>query len=130
MSLENYYSNTGEPSFPVYRGIRYQKGYGLGRVFSRLFRYIMPIIKEKGLPILKTVGESALKGVSNLASDALKGKNFKQSAEERIMETFSELKSKAGMQGNGINRKKLTRELKNKRKKKKRRLDIFDQVLQ
>ena len=53
-----------------------QKGYGLGRVFSRLFRYIMPIIKEKGLPILKSVGETALKGVSNLANDALKGKNF------------------------------------------------------
>ena len=125
MSLENYYSNTGEPSFPVYRGIRYQKGYGLGRVFSRLFRYIMPIIKEKGLPILKSVGETALKGVSNLASDALKGKNIKQSAEERLMETFSELKNKAGMQGNGINRKKLTRELKKKTQKEKKTFRYF-----
>ena len=111
-----------------YRGVRYQKGFGLGGVFRKLFRYIIPIIKEKGIPILKSVGETAIKGVSNLAKDALSGKNVKQSAEQRMMESFNELKQKAGMTGNGIKRrrKKLTRKV-NFNFKKKKHLDIFDQ---
>lgn len=128
MSIENFYKNQGETSFPVYRGVRYQKGFGLGGVFRKLFRYIIPIIKEKGIPILKSVGETAIKGVSNLAKDALSGKNVKQSAEQRMMESFNELKQKAGMTGNGIKRrrKKLTRKV-NFNFKKKKHLDIFDQ---
>jgi hypothetical protein len=41
----------------------------------------MPIVKEHDEPLLKSVGETAIKGVSNLEIDAIKGKNIKESAE-------------------------------------------------
>jgi hypothetical protein len=65
--------------------------------------------------------------VSNLANDAIKGKNLKESAEQRFKETFKELKDKTLMKGSGINRKRksLIRTLKPKITKK-RKKDIFD----
>ena len=48
----------------------------------------MPIIKQHGLPILKSVGESTVKGAANFATDTIAGK-------------------KAGMKGSGINKRKL-----------------------
>ena len=137
--MNDYYSN--QPSnFPVFRGLKYQKGYGLGGVFKRLFKWIMPIIQERAVPILKTVGKSVIKGTSNLARDALSGKNVKQSANDRFEETLKELSDEAGvMKGNGvigsrvntpIKRKKnrLMKIIQNKKKKKnsKRKRDIFD----
>ena len=100
----------------------------------------MPIIKERAVPILKTVGKSVIKGTSNLARDALSGKNVKQSANDRFEETLKELSDEAGvMKGNGvigsrvntpIKRKKnrLMKIIQNKKKKKnsKRKRDIFD----
>ena len=138
--MEDNYSNQNS-EFPVFRALKYQKGYGLGGVFKRLFKWIMPIIKEKAVPILKTVGKSVLKGTSNIAKDALDGRNVKESANDRFEETLKELSDKAGvMQGNGgigssmntpINKKKnrIMKIIRNKSKKKnskKRKRDIFD----
>ena len=127
MDYHQYNKNQAETNFPVFRGVKYQRGYGLGGVFRRLFRFIMPLVKEHGLPLLRSVGESAIKGVSNLANDAIKGKNLKESAEQRFKETFKELKDKTLMKGSGINRKRksLIRTLKPKITKK-RKKDIFD----
>jgi len=127
MDLHDYYKKQAENNFPVFRGVRYQKGYGLGGIFKKLFRFILPIVKEHGVPLLKSVGETAIKGVSNLANDAIKGKNIKESAEQRLKETFQELKDKSFLKGNGINKKRKTliRGLIQK-KNKKRKKDIFD----
>jgi len=105
MDYEKYYNDQIE--FPTYRGVRYQRGQGLGGVFRKLFRWIAPIIKQHGAPILKSVGESGIQGLTNFAKDALEGR----------------FKKKATMKGNGIKRKKLIRKLKKIRK---RKLDIFD----
>lgn len=137
--MNDYYANQST-NYPVFRGLKYQKGYGLGGVFKRLFKWIMPIIKEKAVPVLQTLGKSVIKGTSNIARDALDGKNIKQSANDRFEETLKELSDKAGvMQGNGIigsnvntpiKRKKntLMKIIRNKKKKKnsKRKRDIFD----
>ena len=127
MDYHEYYKKQAESDFPVFRGVKYQTGHGLGGVFKKLFRFIMPIVREHGLPLLRSVGETALKGVSNLASDAIKGKNIKESAEQRFKETFNELKDKSLMKGSGINRKRksLIRTLIHKKSKKKKK-DIFD----
>ena len=79
-----------EFNFPVFRGMRHQRGYGLGGIFRKMFRYIMPIIKQHGIPILKSVGESTVKGAANFATDTIAGKNIKESANKRLMETFDE----------------------------------------
>lgn len=73
MDLHDYFKKQAENNFPVFRGVRYQKDYGLGGIFKKLFRFIMPIVKEHGVPLMKSVGETAIKGVSNLANDAIKG---------------------------------------------------------
>jgi hypothetical protein len=134
--MEMEYEKT---DFPIYRGIRHQRGYGLGGVFRKLFRYIMPKIKQHGIPILKSFGESAVKGAANFAQDTIAGKNIQESGNQRLMETINELKQKAGMKGSGINKRKLEnnfnfitkkqkliQKLKKTKKKVKRRKDIFD----
>jgi hypothetical protein len=128
MDIEQYFKRQleGNAQYPVFRGLRYQRGYGLGGVFRKLFRYIVPFVKEHGVPLLKTVGKTALNSATNLATDALDGKNIKESAKQRLKETFEDLKKKADMKGNGINKgrkRQLTRKVK---ANKKRKLDIFD----
>jgi hypothetical protein len=89
-----------------FMGLLDTKGAGLGGVFRKLFRYIMPKIKQHGIPILKSFGESAVKGAANFAQDTIAGKNIQEKGNQRLMETINELKQ-AGMKGWGINKRKL-----------------------
>ena len=128
MDLDKFFqaNQQSNSQFPVFRGVRYQRGYGLGGVFRKLFRYIIPIVKEHGVPLLKTVGKTALKSATNLANDAIDGKDLKESAKLRLKETFENIKNNSNLSGNGIKnkkRKKLTRKV---IKNQKRKLDIFD----
>ena len=128
MDLDQYFlgNQQSNSQFPVFRGVRYQRGYGLGGVFRKLFRYIIPIVKEHGVPLLKTVGKTALKSAANLANDAIDGKDLKESAKLRLKETFENIKNNSNFSGNGLKnkkRKKLTRKV---IKNQKRKLDIFD----
>jgi len=126
MDFNEYYSKQAENDFPIYRGVINQRGYGLGGVFRKIFRYIMPIIKTHSLPILKSVGKATLKGATEFANDALDGKDIKESAEKRLLETLNDLKLKTSFQkGSGIKRK-LTRKIQKKKSKNKRISDIFD----
>ena len=98
----------------------------------------LSIFKEKALPILKSVGDSLIKGTTNVAKDALNGRNVRDSANERFEETLNELSDKAGvMRGKGgigskfntpINKKKnrIVNIIRKKKKSKKRKRDIFD----
>jgi len=133
--MNPYYTN--QPNYPVFHAMKFQRGYGLGGVFKKLFKWIVPIFKEKAVPILKSVGDSLIKGTANVAKDALKGRNVRESANERFEETLNELSDKAGvMRGKGgigskfntpINKKKnRIVNIIRKKKNKKRKRDIFD----
>ncbi len=134
--MNEYYTN--QPIYPVFHAMKFQRGYGLGGVFRKLFKWIVPIFKEKALPILKSVGDSLIKGTTNVAKDALNGRNVRDSANERFEETLNELSDKAGvMRGKGgigskfntpINKKKnrIVNIIRKKKKSKKRKRDIFD----
>jgi len=133
--MNEYYSN--QPNYPVFRAMKFQRGYGLGGVFKRLFKWIVPIFKEKAMPLLKSVGESVIKGTANVAKDAIKGRNVRESAKDRFEETLNELSDKAGvMRGHGgiasnintpiNNKKKRILKIIRKKKTKKRKRDIFD----
>ena len=50
-----------------FRGQRYQRGAGLGSIFSGLFRTLFPILRTVG----KTVGKQALRTGAQVASDVL-----------------------------------------------------------
>ena len=40
-------------SIPVYNGSRYQRGMGMGSMFKSFYRYVTPILKTHGIPIIK-----------------------------------------------------------------------------
>lgn len=92
-----YYSGIGE----VYRsGARYQKGYGLlgispnyyrgdgfGNILASLWRVAFPMIKTGA----KKLGTAALDVASNVAADALQGRDIKESAKEHLTTKGTEL---------------------------------------
>ncbi|GFU05086.1 uncharacterized protein TNCV_574401 [Trichonephila clavipes] len=57
-----------------YKGINFQKGYGIGGIFRRLFRAALPFLVKGG----KTIGKEVLMTGSRVASDVLSGENFKE----------------------------------------------------
>jgi hypothetical protein len=94
MDWDKYY--TEQKPFPTYKGVRYQRGNGLGNIFKKFFRWVVPIVKEHALPVIKDVGkkvgETVLTGTTNLAKDALDGKDIKESAKQRLDESKKNLK--------------------------------------
>ena len=136
MSFEKYYTDQANSKLPVFRGSAYQRGYGFGDVFKKIFRWIVPIVKEHAKPIAKKVGKSALKTAVNIASDGLEGQDLKTSAKNRIKESIINFTNQSGK---GYKRKhrgvipdhfKINKKLPKKKKITKRRLDIFDSIKQ
>ena len=125
MNYKEYYINQIGGSFPVFRGDPFQRGYGLGGAFRRFFKWVMPIINQHALPVVKNVGKELVKGVSNVAMDSIEGKNFEESANNRLNEAVNNIKS-----GKGYKRKKKSLFTKNKRNKKIKIDDIFSQKWQ
>ena len=68
---ENYYVTQVGKGMPYYLGRQFQRGYGLGGLFSSIGRAVLPMIKSG----IKTVGKEVLRSGAELASDALQGKN-------------------------------------------------------
>ncbi|GFW07930.1 uncharacterized protein TNCV_3920631 [Trichonephila clavipes] len=65
-----------------YKGINFQKGYGIGGIFRRLFRAALPFLVKGG----KTIGKEVLMTGSRVASDVLSGENFKVAVKTRSRE--------------------------------------------
>lgn len=65
---------------PVFRGNRFQKGYGIGSLLSGLFRSALPVIKRGA------ARKVVLKTGLNIAQDAMTGKNFKKSVTNNLRE--------------------------------------------
>ena len=66
----------------VYAGRRRQRGYGLGGLFSSLFRSAAPLLKQG----LKTVGKQALRTGASVLGDVLEGRQLKESVVTRAEE--------------------------------------------
>jgi hypothetical protein len=134
MEFDKYYQLQAEEGFPVYKGHPYMRGYGFGSVFKRFFRWIMPIVKENALPVVKNIGKEALKSVVNIANDTIEGKNFTESAKSNFKQSLNNLSDQFGGGNPEITsltktqHKKFLTDMrkKNSKRKKKRKLDIFD----
>ncbi len=74
----------------VFRGTPYQRGHGLGGILAGLFRAAVPVLKRTAIPFLKNTavkaGKRLLKTGVEIAGDALRGENVKQSAKKRSVE--------------------------------------------
>lgn len=143
MDFENYYSKQAKEIIPVFKAAPYQRGFGFGSVFKRIFRWIVPIIKQHAIPVVKSAGKEVLKSAVNIATDTLDGKDFKTSARDQAKKSLTKF---SNQYGNGKTRrpskkkkkKLLFKKVKSKKKssllsksnnttlKKKRKLDIFD----
>lgn len=101
-----------------FHGPSYQKGHGLGSMFKRLFRWVIPIIKQNAAPLLNTAMEgiksSVSDGVTNFQKDLEDDKkSIKESAKQRIMETFKGIKRNLQPQsGNGKRKRRVKRQRK------------------
>jgi hypothetical protein len=107
----------------------FQKGYGIGSMFKKFFKWVLPVIKEHAFPILKgaynTVKTDVTKGFNNFESDLQNGdKSIKDSFKQRLDETVDSIKRKF-QSGQGRRPKKvriIKPKLIRKRKSKKRKI--------
>ena len=134
MDFKAYYLNQALNGLPSFQGSPYQRRYGLGGIYLKIFRYI---VKEHALPVAKNLGKDLLKTATNVANDAINGEDVGESAKKRFRETLKNYSDKIGFhEGQGlklkpgltINSHKKNKKSFNKQKKKikKRILDIFD----
>ena len=84
---EQYYLNQAGNGYPVFAGSRMQRGYGLGSIFSGLFKAATPLLKRGA----KALGKQALSTGMELANDLLEGRNFKTAAKSRLKKAGSSL---------------------------------------
>lgn len=86
-ALHNYYTQQAKGNSPSYYiGPSFQRGHGLGGIFSSLFRAAIPIFKSAA-PALKSgakaLAREAVATGANIAVDALKGEDWKEAATKR-----------------------------------------------
>lgn len=101
--LTRYYMNQAGSGIEVYRGVGYQKGYGVGSFLGGLFRSVLPLLRKGG----KVLGNELLNTAFNVLGDVKNnGKSFESSLKDRGSETISNLKRRAldSMNGGGLKR--------------------------
>lgn len=113
MNYQDYYLSQVSGGLPGFEGVAFQKGYGVGSIFKKFFKWVIPIIRENALPVLnktiENVKNEALNGFNNFTNDIInEEKSIKESAKNRFNESITNLKRKI-QSGSG---KKLRKKLK------------------
>lgn len=85
--FKHYFEAQASQSGFGFVGHRYQRGSGLGSIFSGLFRAVAPLAKSA----IKTVGKTAATTGLQIASDALQGRNLSEAVEHRTKEAAGQL---------------------------------------
>ncbi|GFT09160.1 uncharacterized protein F54H12.2 [Trichonephila clavipes] len=80
---EDYFIDQAGNGLSYYQGQSFQKGYGIGGWFKRLFRSALPFLSRGA----KSVGKEVLRTGAQIANDLLEGRNLQEPAEEREKET-------------------------------------------
>jgi hypothetical protein len=89
-----YYRNQSGGAYPIniYKGARFQRGYGLGSLFASFVRAISPIFTSQGFQqAAKKVGKRALTAGVNIGSDILAGDDFRQSLKKHATGAASDI---------------------------------------
>lgn len=88
-----YDSQKGGNLLPAvsFKGVRMQKGYGLGSVLTSLLKTAIPTLKQGAKALAKT----ALKTGLQVAQDGLAGQNIKRSINKRFSQAGVELLNQA-----------------------------------
>lgn len=96
-NFEDYYlaQARGGSAFPVYQGLMYQRGAGLGNILAKAARFALPIIRQAG----RYLGGKAFSATRKVASDVIKGANVKKALKRRFHDAFDEVKQDAQTAG-------------------------------
>lgn len=78
--FKEYYDQTGSGAPSVFIGSKYQRGYGLGNIFSSLLKTAIPLVKKGAL----SLGRTALQTGVQIAKDGLEGKDIKTSMRRNL----------------------------------------------
>ena len=89
---EDYYLSQIGRGMPVFRGVRYQRGHGLGNVLRNLTKFALPFLK-KGL---KAVGKQAVRTGMNIAQEAMQGQNIKAATKRHLSQGLTDLVTQRG----------------------------------
>jgi len=121
-----------------FQGLPYQRGNGLGSLFGRLFRSILPVARRVGKSALKTIGKEALHMGTNVIGDLTEGQDVKESVKKRGLQATKNLINKAetavkNQSGGRIGKRKVVSKVnpvpaKKPRKKQQKKSDIFYDV--
>ena len=84
---DEYYSRQVGGNLPVFTGSKYQRGHGLGGLFSGLFKAATPLLRRGAL----RVGKQLLKTGTKVADDVLSGQRFKHALKSRGREGLKDL---------------------------------------
>ena len=78
---DNFYKSydTNE-MIPVFSGSKYQKGHGIGNLFSGLIKAAIPLVKKGAI----SLGKTALQTGLNIAKDSIAGKELKSSLNDNL----------------------------------------------
>ena len=122
MSVEQYYLNQAA-GLPYFAGPVSQQGHGLGGIFGRLFRAVVPLF-QRAAPVLKsaaaTVAKEAVRSGADVVEDVLAGQSLSDSLAERGSEGVRRVAVK------GVRRlREMTTSPKPINRKKQRPKDIF-----
>jgi hypothetical protein len=119
---KKYYDDQVGHGMGVFEGDTIQTGRGIGSVVRSLFKTTLPLIKSGA----KAAGRELLKTGATIASEALQGRNFKESATDNFKEAGSNLLSSLASSLDNLSPTKRRRTNPTKRKGSKR--DIFSRV--
>ena len=95
------YVQSGKGGFPVFRGSRMQRGYGIGAVLSGMLRAAVPFIRRGA----QALGKQALRTGLNVGRDVLSGRKLKDAARQRAVQTVRTMARNAGRATGGTKRR-------------------------
>lgn len=75
-----FYENQAGGAMPVFRGVTRQRGYGIGSMFARMARGILPMMKN----VAKDAGKELLRTGARIAKDVIDGANVSDAARSNL----------------------------------------------
>ena len=105
---EDYYTGQVGGNMPVFRGMRHQRGHGLGNVIGRLFRrVVLPFPKKNKKALIR----NEMKTGMEVADDVLEGQSLKSSVKNRIPQGIKRAAGDMDWQtGSGFRKRRKTRD--------------------
>lgn len=96
----------------IYAGIPHQRGYGIGNVFGSLMKVAVPVLQSSVKSLGKRLARQGVKTGVGLATDALRGKNMKQAAKDRMTQAAVDVLTSINRDGKRARARKRKRPVK------------------